>query len=154
MEGVTAALHACYGDARTCRPFRAETSIGWFPGLKPISANLIKASTERMYFVPEGQHDRSQARSAWRYEENSPVPEGRLNGSWPSLDANIPFKRIPSVSKRHELRFDEQISLTTTSTVPPGRGLSTSLPRHFVPGYDQLSLRDKSHSPIEGLASS
>ena len=21
--------------------------------------------------------------------------------------------------------------------------------RHFVPGYDQLSLRDKSHSPIE-----
>ena len=24
-----------------------------------------------------------------------------------------------------------------TSTVPPGRGLSASLPRHFVPGYDQ-----------------
>jgi hypothetical protein len=27
-----------------------------------------------MYFVPEGQHDRSQARSAWSHEENSPVP--------------------------------------------------------------------------------
>src|SRR5271166_4541872 len=34
-----------------------------------------------MYFVPEGQHDSSQARSAWSHEENSPVPAGRLNGS-------------------------------------------------------------------------
>jgi hypothetical protein len=32
-----------------------------------------------MVFVPEGQHDSSQARSAWNHEENSPVPEGRLN---------------------------------------------------------------------------
>jgi len=32
-------------------------------------------------FVPEGQHDRSQARSAWNREENSPVPAGRLNRS-------------------------------------------------------------------------
>jgi hypothetical protein len=24
-----------------------------------------------------------------------------------------------------------------TSTVPPGRGLSAFLPRHFVPGYDR-----------------
>src|ERR1700720_816414 len=41
---------------------------------------------------------------------------------------------------------------------PSRRGLSASLPRHFVPGYDQpvppgqtisLSFRDKSHSPIE-----
>jgi hypothetical protein len=38
-----------------------------------------------MVFVPEGQFDRSQARSAWlqalrawNHEENSPVPEGRL----------------------------------------------------------------------------
>jgi hypothetical protein len=29
-------------------------------------------------FVPEGQHDSSQARSAWNHEENSPVPAGRL----------------------------------------------------------------------------
>ena len=47
-----------------------------------------------------------------------------------------------------------------TSTVPSGRGLSASLTRHFVPGYYRavptghkqtisLSLRDKSHSPIE-----
>src|ERR1700688_1614510 len=86
-----------------------------------------------MSFVPEGHHDSSQARSAWSHEENSPVPAGRLNRSRPGL--------------------------TMSSTVPPGRGLSASLPRHFVPGYYQpvppgqisLSLRDKSHSPIEGL---
>ena len=30
-------------------------------------------------FVPEGQHDSSQARSAWNHEENGPVPAGRLN---------------------------------------------------------------------------
>ena len=43
----------------------------------------------RMVFVAEGQHDRSQARSAWNHEENSPVPAGRL--------------------KRHELSFDDKI---------------------------------------------
>ena len=34
-----------------------------------------------MSFVPEGQHDSSQARSAWSHEENSPVPAGRLKSS-------------------------------------------------------------------------
>jgi len=36
-------------------------------------------------------------------------------------------------------QFRRQISvgLTRTSTVPPGRDLSASLPRHFVPGYYQ-----------------
>jgi hypothetical protein len=37
------------------------------------------------------------------------------------------------------------------STVPPGQEFSASLSRYFVPGYYQLSLRDKSHSPIQGL---
>ena len=41
-----------------------------------------------MYFVPEGQHDSSQARSAWSHQENSPVPAGRLNGSGLRLDAS------------------------------------------------------------------
>jgi hypothetical protein len=31
-----------------------------------------------MVFVPEGQSDRSQARSALDHQKNSPVPEGRL----------------------------------------------------------------------------
>jgi hypothetical protein len=35
--------------------------------------------------------------------------------------------------KRHALGFDDRLSLelTTPSTVPPGRGLSASLPRHL-----------------------
>ncbi len=32
-----------------------------------------------MYFVPEGQHDRSQVRSAWVAIQKDPVPEGRSN---------------------------------------------------------------------------
>ena len=32
----------------------------------------------RVVFVPEGQHDSSQARSAWNHQENNPVPAGRL----------------------------------------------------------------------------
>ena len=34
-----------------------------------------------MAFVPEGQADSSQARSAWNHEKNSLVPAGRLIGS-------------------------------------------------------------------------
>jgi hypothetical protein len=30
-----------------------------------------------MYFVPEGQHDSSQVRSAWIMIQKDPVPEGR-----------------------------------------------------------------------------
>jgi hypothetical protein len=40
----------------------------------------MKAWARRMYFVPEGQHDSSQARSAWNDEENSPVPAGTIEG--------------------------------------------------------------------------
>src|SRR5580704_10453180 len=51
------------------------------------------------------------------------------------------------------LRFDDKLSLELTmpSTVP-GRGLSASLPRHFVPGYYRAvppGQKDKNHSPIE-----
>jgi hypothetical protein len=49
-------------------------------GFNPISANLIKASARRIYFVPEGQHDRSLARSAWDsvHQENRPVGYGMI----------------------------------------------------------------------------
>jgi hypothetical protein len=50
--------------------------------------------------------------SKLRNFDNRPVPIGR------------------SVSRKISL------GLTTTSTVPSGTGLSGSLPRHFVPGYD------------------
>jgi hypothetical protein len=39
---------------------------------------LIKASAGRMYLVPEGQHDRSQARSAWSHEKNCLRPSGTI----------------------------------------------------------------------------
>jgi hypothetical protein len=41
-----------------------------------------------MAFVPEGQADSSQARSAWSQEENSPVPAGRLIRSGLKLGAS------------------------------------------------------------------
>ena len=67
--------------------------------LKGGQAVLMVQKHEKSSFLaevrqsPEGQHDRSQARSAWSREENSPVPAGRLNGSRLRLDANIPFNR-------------------------------------------------------------
>jgi len=48
---------------------------------------------QEWYFVPGGQDDSSQARSAWSHLENSPVPAGRLKASRLRLDANIPFDR-------------------------------------------------------------
>jgi hypothetical protein len=47
-------------------------------GFNPISANLMKTSTGRMYFVPEGQHDRSQARSAWESVPQMYRPVGHV----------------------------------------------------------------------------
>jgi hypothetical protein len=58
-----------------------------------------------MVFVPEGQHDSSQARSAWNHQENSPVPAGRLNRS----DLYHPFSGNGS-------------GHSWASTVPPGTG--------------------------------
>ena len=56
-----------------------------------MSANLIKASARRMYFVPEGQHDRSLARSAWKgaHRENRPVGYGMIGHSYPRHPRSI-----------------------------------------------------------------
>ena len=48
-----------------------------------------------MVFVPEGQHDSSQARSAWNHEENSPRPSETIErlglGKMPTyLSTGIP----------------------------------------------------------------
>ena len=55
------------------------------PGFYDYKRNLIKASARRMYFVPEGQHDRSLARSAWEsvHRENRPVGYGMIGHSYP-----------------------------------------------------------------------
>ena len=49
-----------------------------FPAGRALEFGHLEAG---FHFVPEGQHDRSQARSAWNHEENSLVPAGRLNPS-------------------------------------------------------------------------
>ncbi len=92
---------------------------------KHLDLEVSKASAVEC-FVPEGQHDSSQARSAWDHEKNSPVPEGRLNRSRLRSDASEDFNR------------------------PSGTGVSLWI----APGTSclatiSLSLRDKSHSPIE-----
>ena len=68
-------------------------------GFNPISANLIKASTGRMYFVPEGQHDSSQARSAWNSANPKSRPLGygmlraskRTDSTWRPFPREIPL---------------------------------------------------------------
>ena len=52
-------------------------------------------------FVREGQHDRSQARSAWSDEENGAVPAGRLNGSWLRLEACLATITLSLRDKSH-----------------------------------------------------
>ncbi len=60
----------------------AEGAEEFGPGLQPHKRqDNARRFDGRMVFVPEGQHDRSQARSAWNHEENRPVPAGRLNRS-------------------------------------------------------------------------
>jgi hypothetical protein len=70
-----------------------------------------------MSFVPEGQHDSSQARSAWTHEEDSPVPAGRLNGSrlrllfdnWTTLVGNrVMALSVVSLSQLPETIHDTQ----------------------------------------------
>jgi hypothetical protein len=59
----------------------------------PRSAKIIVRRLDgRMDFVPEGQHDSSQARNAWNREENSLVPAGRLNRS--QLRSNVSHRNL------------------------------------------------------------
>jgi hypothetical protein len=118
-----------------------------------------------MYFVPEGQHDSSQARSAWSHEENSPVPAGRLNGSRHRLDANITFQQgylaFPSgtsIRRAVARSCRDSVSRTNISGTdndfghPSGTELSASLPGTSCLAYSQLPLRDKKPSAQSGLA--
>src|ERR1700704_1711922 len=94
-----------------------------------MSANLMRGpSMGEWLFVPEGQHDRSQARSAW----NSASPKE-------------PSRRVRYDSCRYAHRFDmAPISTRNTSGIGCARSYRTlrdgtfegHFPRHFVPGYD------------------
>jgi hypothetical protein len=56
-------------------PYRSAVSAG--------SADRVTALAWRIYFVPEGQSDRSQARSAWEAcpQKNRPVGYGMIERS-------------------------------------------------------------------------
>jgi hypothetical protein len=90
-----------------------------------------------MAFVPEGQADSSQARSAWNHEKNSLVPAGRLIGSRLRLGA------------RQEAVITISPGLTMTATVPPGRrsfciaiqALRTGYYHGVPPGQNALTRR-------------
>ena len=43
------------------------------PRIDPWSSKIMRGTSMAIGFVPEGQHDSSQARSAWNHEENGPV---------------------------------------------------------------------------------
>src|SRR6202166_5372493 len=76
---------------------------GFSPGFQPYKRLLVvKRFDGRMAFVPEGQADSSQARSAWIAMQKTPVPEGRLK----SLSA-------PEPRSVQSSRWDEAIFLMT-----------------------------------------
>jgi hypothetical protein len=117
-----------------------------------------------MYFVPEGQHDSSQARSAWSHEENSPVPAGRLNGSRHRLDANITFQQgylaFPSgtsIRRAVARSCRDSVSRTNISGTdndfghPSGTELSASLPGTSC--LATLSCPSGTKSPLPNPAS-
>src|ERR1700736_3557163 len=106
-----------------------------------------------MYFVPEGQHDRSQARSAWDSapQKSRPVGYGMI-------------RRGVRAIRRLEKEISNAVSLSRTGMIP---GISCArsyrtlrdgsfegrFPRHFVPGYDHaVPPGQKPFRPSKGLA--
>jgi hypothetical protein len=92
----------------------------------------------RTAFVPEGQADRSQARSAWNSANPKSRPVGygmiraavRTDSTWRPFSREIP---LGLAAPDH--------------TVPYGTVLSRdTFPRHFVPGYDHAVPLGQIHS--------
>jgi hypothetical protein len=99
----------------------------------PFNRNIGISGTENWsvpYTVPEGQADRSLARSAWNLEKRPSKEPSR------ALARRIRERAIDRAKFRLSSPFGTDNDFSS-SAVPPGRGLSPSLPRHFVPGYDQ-----------------
>src|SRR5271166_5249715 len=106
-----------------------------------------------MAFVPEGQADSSQARSAWVSMQRGPRPGGTVEvivsprreskRCWPWPDYLLAFRMLKgfcdvSISKPRSVqssRWDKAIFLVT-----PGTSCLATM---------MLSLRDKIHSPAE-----
>jgi hypothetical protein len=123
-------------------------------GLKPHKANLIKASGQRVYFVPEGLCDRSLARSAWESvrRANRPVGYGMIERS--HTQRFLPVKDVCRVAI--DFGFEVPFSQSWCADLPDSyRTLRDGSLGGAVPGTScqatiAHSLRDKSHSSIEG----
>ena len=114
---------ACVDTGPTYGPKNQEHSLGLRPHKRQDNGMAFRWENG---FVPEGQHDRSQARSAWETDaKRSPVPEGRLKS------LSVPSKPRSVQSSR----WDGSIFLM----IPGTSCLATIV----------LSLRDKNHAPIE-----
>src|ERR1700680_3964164 len=90
--------------------------------------------------VPEGRSDRSLARSAL----DCPAPKE-------------PSRRERSDACRYAYRFESTRNIVGISCARSYRTLRDGsfegrFPRHFVPGYYQLSLRDKAIRPSKRIA--
>jgi hypothetical protein len=127
----------CFAHPGATRP-----TAGVDSGSYPISVHLIKApTTAECIFVPEGQHDRSQARSAWKSvpQMYRPVGHGMIGRS--QSQRYFSWKCAPCRIGAH---------ICTNHTVPYGTALWVgAVPGTSCQATITLSLRDKSHSPIE-----
>jgi hypothetical protein len=98
-----------------------------------------------MYFVPEGQPDSSQVRSAWIPIQKHPRPQG-----------TVEVIVSPIVSPRDIYRRNRAHAASETlgiigSIVPLGRDYFPHDPGTSCLATIRLSLRDKTHSPLERL---
>jgi hypothetical protein len=84
-----------------------------------------------MAFVPEGQHDSSQARSAWNHEENSRVPAGRMNRS--QLRTAMGKERELFVQQRHRVGKKQAKLFDWARILDPHSPIPEALPRFSVP---------------------
>jgi hypothetical protein len=106
--------------------------------------------------VPEGQHDRSLARSAWES-----VPRKNRPGGYGMIRYGA--RLIPEVSParmctvflpyrlngpRNGQRRIRKRHIAANHTVPYGTALlGGTVPRHFVPGYDRVVPPGHVHTP-------
>ena len=104
-----------------------------------------------MAFVPEGQHDSSQARSAWNHEENSPVPSGTIEQISAACGHGTRTGTVCAAA-RHRVGKSKRGSSTVARILDPDSPIPEALPRFSAPtAARQLkilasSTRSKSNS--------
>jgi hypothetical protein len=112
-------------------------------------SDRVKASARRMYFVPEGQHDRSHstryrlltaglARSAWKsvQRENLPVGYGMIGRSYPRGVSRRKMCAVLSFSKSGHSNHRIVAHGCANQTVPSGtKAIAHRRDSHQVSAY-------------------